>query len=479
VIVCFGQSNPTYLITGACTGEWSPWIDRDDPTGSGDEELLTGYDDPCSNPMATQARIIDSTSSYTFELVSFSLAGLRCRNFAQLSGMCSDYEVRFCCGGITNLAVGDCTGQWTPWNDRDNPSGTGDWEMANLFTDDNICRYPVAAEARIIGTTSLTTTEVVSFSSAGLKCINGDQLSGSCSDYEIRFCCGDMAVGECTGSGQWSTWKNRDNPRLSGDSELLIWWFTDDDLCLDPVAAEARIVGTTSLSITENVDFSLAGLICNNADQLSGRCSDYEVRFCCVETTNLVVGVCTGQWSSWKDRDDPSGSGDSELLVDFTDDDLCLDPVAAQARIIDTTSLTTIEVVSFSLSGLSCVHSAQTSGSCSDYEIRFCCREITNLVVGDCTGQWSSWKDRDDPSSSGDYELLNLFTDDDICANPFAAEARIVGSAVLTTTENVFFSLAGLRCINRAQLVGVCSDYEVRFCCEERSRDDIIDIIRT
>jgi len=340
----------------------------------------------------------------------------------------------------------------------------------------------VAAEARIIGTTSLTTTEIVSFSLAGLRCINDDQVSkGGCSDYEIRFCCAgitNLVVGECTKQwrGQWSSWKDRDDPSVTGDWELLNL-FTDDDLCLNPVAAEARVVGTTSLTTTEIVSFSLAGLRCVNDDQLFEEvCSDYEIRFCCAKFTNLVVGECRGQWSSWKDRDDPSLTGDWELLNLFTDDDLCLDPVAAEARIIGTTSLTTTEIVSFSLAGLRCINDDQVSkGGCSDYEIRFCCAGITNLVVGECTkqwrGQWSSWKDRDDPSVTGDWELLNLFTDDDLCLNPAAAEARIIGTTSLTTTEIVSFSLAGLICVNSDQVSeGRCSDYEIRFCCDEKPK---------
>jgi len=465
---CGGTSN---LAVGDCTGQWSPWKDRDNPSGSGDWEMLNLFtdDDICIKPVAAEARIIGTTSLSTTEIVSFSLAGLKCLNVDQTSGYCSDYEIRFCC---EVMAVGECTGQWSTWKDRDNPSvGTGDWELLRYFTDDDLCLDPVAAEARIIGTSSMSTTEIVSFSLAGLKCLNVDQPSLSCSDFEVRFCCEgttNLAVGDCT--GQWSPWKDRDDPSGTGDWEMLNL-FTDDDICINPMAVESRIIGTSSLSTTEIVSFSLAGLMCLNVDQTSGYCSDYEIRFCCEV---MAVGECTGRWSTWKDRDNPSGTGDWELLRDFTDDDLCLDPVAAEARIIGATSLTTTEIVSFSLAGLICVNGDQPSGSCSDYEIRFCCTEITNLAVGDCTGQWSSWKDRDDPSLFGDYELLNLFTNDDVCKNPMAAEARIIGSAVLTTTEVVTFSLDGLRCINSAQLFGVCSDYEVRFCCDERNGDFII-----
>jgi len=269
-----------------------------------------------------------------------------------------------------------------------------------------------------------------------------------------------LSVGDCTGG--WSSWKDRDDPTGKGDWEMLND-FTDDDLCPNPVAAEARIIGLTILSTDETVSFSLAGLSCVNANQ---QCSDYEIRFCCEKTTSLVVGDCTGKWSSWKDRDNPSGAGDWEMLNSFDDDDLCANPVAAEARIIGTTSLVTTEVVSFSLAGLICHNSYQLSGvSCSDYEIRFCCPEVTTLATGDCTGRWSSWKDRDNPSGNGDYELLRSFDEDDLCEKPMAAEARIIGSTILSTTEIVSFSVAGLVCLNNNQPLRRCSDYEVRFCC--------------
>ena len=91
---------------------------------------------------------------------------------------------------------------------------------------------------------------------------------------------------------------------------------------------------------------------------------------------------------------------------------------------------------------------------------------------------WSSWKDRDDPSWSFDAETIEDFAIDysddfrgtDLCANPIAAQSRILGTTDISTTEDVQFSLNGLRCKNTEQRDGKCSDYEVRFCCPEKGK---------
>ena len=80
---------------------------------------------------------------------------------------------------------------------------------------------------------------------------------------------------------------------------------------------------------------------------------------------------------------------------------------------------------------------------CWDYEVRFCCEEkITEMKIGECeNGEWTSWDDRDDPSATGDWEPLYLGTAAEICDFPIAAEARIIGSSDLFTTQNVQLTL--------------------------------------
>jgi len=94
---------------------------------------------------------------------------------------------------FTKLSAGECSGEWSSWNDRDNPSGTGDWELVHLRADyKELCKAPTAAEGRIVSTGAMATTEVVDFTVNGLICKNSDQHDKSCLDYEVRFCCRGM-----------------------------------------------------------------------------------------------------------------------------------------------------------------------------------------------------------------------------------------------------------------------------------------------
>jgi len=162
----------------------------------------------------------------------------------------------------------------------------------------------------------------------------------------------------------------------------------------------------------------------------------------------LVAGTCLAgsRWSDWQDRDDPSFSGDHEILKLAG---ICQDPTGAEGRIVGATATTTTQEVSFDLSGLVCLNSLQT-GNCFDYEVRFCCPDtVTDHSVGKCNagapwhGKWSRWMDRDDETFSGDHEHLRHFYNDHqkdfqgtgLCLNPSAAQARIVGSRDVTQVQ--------------------------------------------
>ena len=102
----------------------------------------------------------------------------------------------------------------------------------------------------------------------------------------------NLDMGTCN-NGAWSTWKNRDDPGKTYDSETIEDFATDyndefqgTDLCANPIAAQSRILGTTDMSTTEDVQFSSNGLKCENTVQTNGKCSDYEVRFCCAQKGN-------------------------------------------------------------------------------------------------------------------------------------------------------------------------------------------------
>jgi Mucin-2 protein WxxW repeating region len=91
---------------------------------------------------------------------------------------------------------GGSTGTWTAWDDRDNPSGNGDYEMKSSSGVGSACTNPLNIEARVVGTTTVykpsdATPDVLSnFSKTdGLVCQNVAQADGVCSDYEVRYLC--------------------------------------------------------------------------------------------------------------------------------------------------------------------------------------------------------------------------------------------------------------------------------------------------
>ena len=95
-------------------------------------------------------------------------------------------------------------------------------------------------------------------------------------------------------SNAWTGWLDRDNPSGDGDAEVLASFLVETPslVCTSPSALEARIKGTTQVftpgMITPHKLRSFdatRGLQCYNADQVSGGCPDYEVRFLCAAPT--------------------------------------------------------------------------------------------------------------------------------------------------------------------------------------------------
>ncbi|XP_066291079.1 cartilage intermediate layer protein 1-like [Branchiostoma lanceolatum] len=178
-----------------------------------------------------------------------------------------------------------CT-RWTSWYDRDNPSGTGDWETLTDLRRENpgqICSAPLAIEARRRGTQTPASQTDEQFSyfdtTVGFVCKNNDQTDRYCLDYEVRFCCAP-----CT---RWTSWYDRDNPSGTGDWETLTDLRRENpgQICSAPSAIEARRRGTQTPASQTGEQFSYfdttVGFVCKNSDQTDRYCLDYEVRFCC------------------------------------------------------------------------------------------------------------------------------------------------------------------------------------------------------
>lgn len=91
--------------------------------------------------------------------------------------------------------------EWTPWIDRDNPSGVGDFEtIADQYAAGNVCQHPVAIQCREAssGDPWWTTDDVYHCdlrskdgTAAGGVCVNSEQTTGdgTCEDYEARYLC--------------------------------------------------------------------------------------------------------------------------------------------------------------------------------------------------------------------------------------------------------------------------------------------------
>uniref|UniRef100_A0AAV2J1V3 WxxW domain-containing protein n=1 Tax=Knipowitschia caucasica TaxID=637954 RepID=A0AAV2J1V3_KNICA len=105
IAMMFVESHQRVSAGPACEC-WTSWLDRDDPDGSEDCELLSLFleDNPsqvCKNPLDIEARtkpggISAAGAGEVIHTLSPSV-GLICKNDQQKDTCCLDYEVRFRC----------------------------------------------------------------------------------------------------------------------------------------------------------------------------------------------------------------------------------------------------------------------------------------------------------------------------------------------------------------------------------------------
>ncbi|XP_071396525.1 uncharacterized protein [Centroberyx affinis] len=192
------ESNQQLANNSEC---WTDWFDRDDPSGSGDWETLSSLrsENPgkiCSNPVQIDVRTttgltVAATGNVVFR--ADTTTGFVCKNVEQTTTPCHDYRVRFSCNPPF-CGGGVC---WTKWFDRDNPSGTGDWEVLSSLRAENpgdICAYPLFIEA-VTADASMTPAimtgdNIYAYNpTTGFVCRKTDQASNVCRDYKVRFGC--------------------------------------------------------------------------------------------------------------------------------------------------------------------------------------------------------------------------------------------------------------------------------------------------
>ncbi|MEQ2280167.1 hypothetical protein AMECASPLE_016869 [Ameca splendens] len=136
---------------------------------------------------------------------------------------------------------------WTQWFDRDDASGTGDWELIADIRKENpgkLCSNPRDIEAVTLSGLSVSKAGENIFRNdlkSGFVCRNSDQPDGLCHDYKVRFSCEpDSCDNVC-----WTKWYNRDRPSGTGDWELLSDLIKENPgrrICVEPVYIEAATV---------------------------------------------------------------------------------------------------------------------------------------------------------------------------------------------------------------------------------------------
>ncbi|KAJ0061271.1 hypothetical protein NL108_014384 [Boleophthalmus pectinirostris] len=179
---------------------WTEWFDRDNPSGTGDWELLTQLRKKypgkiCDKPVDIEARTWSGkTPAAAGDTVEMDKdKGFVCKNKDQKDKRCNDYRVRFSCYS-PYCAEEVC---WTGWFDRDDPSGTGDWETLSSLQKQypgKICKKPKYIEVvTVSGNVPATATgqDFYMFNpTEGFVCKKSNHQD--CKDYKVRFgCCCD------------------------------------------------------------------------------------------------------------------------------------------------------------------------------------------------------------------------------------------------------------------------------------------------
>ncbi|XP_076129318.1 uncharacterized protein LOC143110324 [Alosa pseudoharengus] len=179
---------------------------------------------------------------------------------------------------------------WTDWMDRDNPTGTGDWEtVSDLKTEypKTMCPNATAIEVASVDGISLNDAGNVFHVNdhiTGLICKNADQEKCFCRDYKVRFLCHPPYCADLQHMC-WTLWFDLDNPGGYGDWETLteLWKEHPGQICANPIAIKSRTVDTDTPATITGQDFShyspTVGFVCKNGP--NQRCQNYKVRFRC------------------------------------------------------------------------------------------------------------------------------------------------------------------------------------------------------
>uniref|UniRef100_A0A8C2ADL1 WxxW domain-containing protein n=1 Tax=Cyprinus carpio TaxID=7962 RepID=A0A8C2ADL1_CYPCA len=201
-----GITVPSVIFSSECV---TRWFDSDNPNkNGGDSELLTVLlgmypGEICPNPLGIEAQTLSVLSNCNIFSIYNPTTGVSCLNGNQGGGVCADYKVRLTCP--EDWFGHSLLGCRTPWFDRDNPSGLGDYETLSLLLIRyplQVCAQPIAIEVTTIsGTPALPPGNnfQVYNPTSGFSCVNANQGRVRCVDYKVRFTCPeDWCSSECT-----------------------------------------------------------------------------------------------------------------------------------------------------------------------------------------------------------------------------------------------------------------------------------------
>lgn len=196
---------------GRTLSEWSCW---DDPAfnfvleavGGGKYRIRWEADFQCTYTVSTTgdyARhwVCWDDPNMNFGLIPVSGGGYRLWHFNNARTLYSnnDGSIRSTVDSSSNNAMVyyldpvTMSGGWTDWLDRDDPSGSGDYETLSDFPSSEVCEAPTGIICQTVnGDTSWDVGEgptVTCGASTGLACVNTNQPDGYCEDYRVRFYC--------------------------------------------------------------------------------------------------------------------------------------------------------------------------------------------------------------------------------------------------------------------------------------------------
>jgi len=206
------------------------------------------------------------------------------------------------------------------------------------------------------------------------------------------------------------------------------------------------------------------GFRCVNAEQTSGQCEDFKVRFLCKKEN-----AADYSWTEWFNRDDPSATEDHETLEWIKKENPgkvpCSVPVAVEAKLVDGRDYTESgnKIHMSPTLGLRCVNAEQISNTCEDFKVRFLCKTGSGPVA-----EWTRWLNKDTPADSQDNEAFKIFKRKGIVKNclPIATEVKLAnGRNAAESGNKVHMSAStGFYCVN-SENGGNCRDFQVRFLC--------------